>query len=240
MIMDKQAIQRWLGLVSFTVGLLLGLLLIAVPVWADLEASYYGFQPFYAETLPSLHCPVLMERSETGKMWVTVRNKAEREVNQVVLVRLSSPLSIIESKETLTLAPGETRRLTWEINQSNIDLGTFMFAHVATYPVYPVPMREATCGVFVVDFPGLPGNVLFYGLLGLCVLCLGVGLLLWDTSRISAISQLPQVRMAMSFLVVVLLVGMVSSLAGWWMVGVVALVVVLLAITTLMYMATTG
>ena len=238
--MDKQATQRWLGLVSFVVGLLLGLVLIAVPVWADLESSYYGFQPFYAESLTTLHCPVLMERSEAGSMWVNVRNETDREINQVVAVRLSSPLAISESRETLTLAPGETRRLTWTIDASNIDLGTFVFAHVATYPVYPVPMREATCGVFVVDFPGLSGNLLFYGLLALCVLCLGVGLLLWDTSRLSAISRLPSVRMAMRFLVVVLLVGMASSLLGLWMVGVLALVVVLLTITTLMYLATTG
>ena len=238
--MEKYKIQRLLGLFCFTLGLLLSLVLIAAPAWADLEASYYGFDRFFAEDLKTLHCPVLLERGETGSMWVKLSNETDREVKQIVLVRLSGPVTLFQAKQTFPLAPGETQRTAWTISADNIDLGNFVFAHVVTYPVYMTPMREKMCGVFVVDLPGLTGPQIFYGMLGLAILALGFGLWLWDTSRIPEISRLPQVRMAMRFLVLAVLAGLLASALSLWMAGVVALVVILLTMTTVLYMVTTG
>lgn len=238
--MDKHTIQRVLGLFSFTVGLLLGLVLITASVWADLEAHNYGFQRFYAEGLSTLHCPVLMERNETGRMYVTLENKADIKVGRAVMVRLSGAMLDYEERYRLEMEPGQKSQVPWTIDKQNLELGRFIFAHVMTYPAYEAPMREAMCGVFVVSAPGLTGPQIYYGLLALAVLGLGLGLWLWDTSRAPELGTYKQIRLAMRFLVAAILLGLVVTALGNWMVGIVILMVVVLTMTSIMYLVTTA
>lgn len=239
-VMNKQNITRMLGLVCFTVGLVLGLVLITASVWADLEAQFYGFQRFYAEGLEGLSCPILMERSETGNIIVSMANDTDLKIDRAVIARLSSRIMISEERQRVVLEPGETKQVAFPISASNLELGRFIFAHIMTPPAYQTPMQEAMCGVFVVGAPGLTGQQLYYGLMAVTVVGLGLGLWLWNKSRPPDISRLKQVRLAMNFLVVMILLGLVMTALGNWMVGVVLLVVVALTMGSVMFLATSS
>ena len=236
----KHNLRRALGLTCFTVGLLVGMFIVTTTAWADMEANFYGFSRFYVGNLKTLSCPAYLNRGETGKIAVKLHNATDKAIRPVVLVRLSTPLVNDEIKEPVELAAGETQRVTFPISARNVDLGFFIFAHVVTYPEYKTPMSEAMCGVFVLNLPFLTGQQIYFGLLAACLVCLGFGLWLWDTSRMPEISRLPQVRMAIRFLVVVVLVGLVSSAMGAWLLGVLALILVVMTMSSILYLVTTG
>lgn len=234
----KHKLQRVLGVTCFTLGLLVGMFLIATAVWSDLEANFYGFGRFYAEPLNSLSCPVYLDRDEAGSMSVRLSNATDREQQRTVLIRLSSRLTFIEKKVDVAVPPGQQKRVYWGVSNENLDMGSFVFAHVTTYPANQAPMQEAMCGVFVLDTPfNIKGQYFYFFLVAVSVVLLGIGLWLWDTSRIPAIStQLPQVRMAMYFLVVVVLLGVITSYLGVWMAGVLALLLIVVTMISILYL----
>src|SRR5262245_446390 len=59
---------------AFVLG---GLLCVAVAVlatWADLESAYYGFDRRGSTPIRNLHCPILLNRRETGVVSVKLSN----------------------------------------------------------------------------------------------------------------------------------------------------------------------
>lgn len=224
--MKKQTSPNIPYLVFYVIGAILGLALTIFATWADLESAYYGFDRTGGNRLSSLSCPMLMTRTETTKISINLRNTTDKKVSPSIKVDLSSPLSQLSSIEEAVLAAGESKRLEWEIGPENIDLHRFVFARVWTYASYPLRDQEATCGVFVLPLPG-SGAVYTWLMVILCLFGMGYGLMvmrqLKGPERSGAYERF-------SFLAVVIVLGLVISYFGWWLAGVLVIVLALLVI----------
>lgn len=213
-------------LILFILGVTAGVLFTLLATWADLEASYYGFDRTGGARLSSLSCPILMTRTETTNLSIRLSNSTEKKVSPSIKVDLSSPITPFSSIEEAILEPGESKRLSWQIGPENIDLGRFVFARVWTYAAYPLKDQEATCGVFVLS---LPGRGIFYawGLVLLSLLGMGLGLLGMrqqkDPARNADFERA-------SFLSLVTTLGLFVSYMGWWLAGVLVIVLAFLVI----------
>lgn len=215
-------------LVIYVLGALLGLTVAIMATWSDLEAAFYGFDRRASTPLQNLHCPILLNRKETGVVSVNISNTTDRKLSPAVRAEFSSRLTAISTLDSVELAPGESKSLEWTIGPENIDLKRFIFSKVLVFASYPLPDREATCGTFVVDLP-IPGGVLLFLMVTLGLAGMGGGWFMLDRSRLQSI-QLEKALRPLTFLTVVMVLTLVVSLAGWWVQAVLLLAVTLITI----------
>lgn len=223
------------GFIIFTFAIVLGILLVLASAWPDMEAMVYGFERFTEDPLKGLACPVLMTTRDRETVTVRLHNPDDKVMNRQLEAQISSRLTLVFDEQWVELQPDETKTIAWEIGEENIDLKRFIFVSVRAFPSQSLPLVESTCGVLVLDLPFAGGVVLFYVALGLTVLGIGFGLWLWtrhtDLSEPAAVSQ----SRFMRFLVGVIVVGVAGSLLGYWIIGLLSLVVMLLTWSVFLY-----
>lgn len=212
----------------FFIGTVSALTLILLATWADLEAAYYGFSRRASARLGGLSCPVLMTMSDRDVISLRLKNTTDGKLSPIVKVDLSSPVTTFESTENVELAAGEQAKLEWQVGPENLDLNRFIFANVLVYSSYPLPDREMTCGIFVLNLPG-SGVVYTWLLIGLSLLGMAGGLYgLYQAQgpEQSGVNIARQLR----FLFIVILLGLLTVFMGWWIQGILILVVAILFI----------
>jgi hypothetical protein len=212
----------------FFIGTVSALTLILLATWADLEAAYYGFSRRASARLGGLSCPVLMTMSDRDVISLRLKNTTDGKLSPIVKVDLSSPVTAFEINENVELAAGEQAKLEWQVGPENLDLNRFIFANVLVYSSYPLPDREMTCGIFVLNLPG-SGVVYTWLLIGLSLLGMAGGLYgLYQAQgpEQSGVNIARQLR----FLFIVILLGLLTVFVGWWIQGILILVVAILFI----------
>lgn len=213
-----------LAALLFAAGMVVGVGLSVVAAWADLEAAYYGFPNLASASFNGLRCPILMAKDGTETVAVTISNPAKREISPIVAVRISTPALPERDSISIDIAPGESRRLEWAISSENVDLYKFVFVYALVYSSYPIPDKEATCGVFVVDAP-VSGRTILIGAVALYALLTGIGLFLLTRSGLPRKKLQPFIFLAgATFLLLVL------SLIGNWIFAAMLLTVTILAV----------
>lgn len=223
---------RLLGYFAYGIGVAVGFFLILVATWADTEASAYDFPRLANAGLGGLRCPVLMAPDETGIISLAVSNPTENQISPAIKVLVSTRLQPEEFLEGIQLMPGESKRLEWRVDNENIDLGNFIFAKVLLYSAYPLPTREATCGIFVIDLP-VTGRVIVPVLMALSLISMGWGL--YSLRRFSLSQERFGKRMgSMMFLTILISLGLILSVRGGWIPSLLVLVVTLLLIIVLL------
>jgi len=230
--MKKSQTSRLLVFLSYAVGIAIGLYLIVVAAWADMESAFYGFSRLAESGLDGFSCPVVMNRDETRMISLTVSNPTDRALSPSVKVEISTPMLVDEYLETIKLAPGESKKLEWSIGPGNIDLERFIFAKALVFATYPVPSREATCGIFILDLP-ISGKVILPALVVLSLLGMGWGVFELNKAATSSVWLEKNVR-PMMFLAGVVTLGIFVGFWGGWVPSVLLLAVALLMLFILL------
>lgn len=216
---------------SYGIGVAVGFFLIFVGAWADMESSAYDFPRLASAGLRGLHCPVLMTPDETSAISLDISNTTANRISPAVKTLISTRLLPEEFLEGIQLTPGESRRLAWPVDAGNIDFGSFIFAKVLLYSADPLPTREATCGIFVLNLPGT-GQVIVSVLMGLSLFGMLWGL--YNLNRLGAANEQRKKRLGpMIFLTLMIGLGLVLNFIGIWIASLVVLVVTLLLIIIL-------
>ena len=87
--MNNNRFARVLSVVLFSIGALLGVVLVGITVWADFEAIL--FDPGIREDtrLGSLRCPVMITSEETGVIRARVKNTLDRPTDLFIRAHIS-------------------------------------------------------------------------------------------------------------------------------------------------------
>jgi len=228
--MDKRT-SPILVTLSYVVGVAIGLYLVVVSAWADLESAFYGFSRLADSGLGGFTCPVLMTHNETRTISLNISNKTDSKISPAVRTEISTSLVSQEFLENLELTPGESIKLEWTVGSENIDLERFIFAKVLVFSAHPLPNREATCGIYVVDLPG-SGRVILPILVAFSLLGMGWGLYVMNRSG-DTNEWVGKHFRGMVFLTIVIIVGMFFSFRGGWVPSILLLAISLLMIIIL-------
>lgn len=203
-------------------GILIGLLLSILAVWADYEATAYGFARRAQASFPGLSCPVFIGKSESGVVSIKISNPTDQVISPTVRTETSTSVEFDSNIEHLRLAPGEKATLQRTIGPENIDLGMFIFVSTLVFSTYPLPDRQTTCGILVL--PVSNGTLpLIFGT-ALSVLCMAAGTYFlykndWFVGR----------SRSLLFMVTSILLAMIFAFMGLWLVA--AILIVLLILT---------
>jgi len=213
-------------LAFFILGVISGLTLTVLSTWADLEAAYYGFARRAGSGLTGLSCPILMTANETNAISIKVTNPTDGKLSPAVRTEISTPAVALLFTDYVELQPGESAVKQWEIGPENVDLDRFIFAKVLVYASYPIPDRENTCGVYIVNLPG-KGIVITWVMVFVSLFGMGAGL--YGLSRSKDPEQSgAEIARQLIFLAVVVILGLITVYMGWWIQGILTLVIALL------------
>ncbi len=218
----------------FSFGIVIGLVLAAFLVWADLEARLFD-PSLPGERTMSIRCPAMLGNDETVMVSATFHNPLDREIRYVIRTHISEGYVTLMRRhdDQLPLAPGERQRLAWEVRPEDAAYGLFALVKVHLFGNHPLPARGGSCGIIFVDLP-LPGGVMFG--LGLALALGGMlgGIVLWvRTNRSMGKSALDTTR-AMVLLSALVFLGLLMGLLNIWLIGLVAVAVSVLLIVVLL------
>lgn len=222
--------------IIFFVGIALGLALAIVTIWPDYEAVRYFFTGAVYGQFSGLTCPALVTRSETATISASIENPWDQVAKPVYKVEISGPLGRL-LREQISIPPHQTQTVEWTVNEDDIDLGSFIFTKITVLSFVTTPTREATCGIFVINLNGLSGKQVLGISLTISLLAIVIGLGIWESQMEAATKGFMQPQRVRRALALAVLLGMLSGLMGWWIAGIVLIVlaVLLLAIWFLLH-----
>jgi hypothetical protein len=228
-------LSRSLGIVFFSCGILANILFFALLSWPGLEAyNYFDYQPAGA-ALTSLKCPFVLTTHESGQVTASYSNPSRLTLAPQFQVEISSPdLTNRTVNSAPAIAPGKTEELHWAITSNDVIFGSLILVEAYVSPVYNTPDRVGRCGTLWVDVPQLTGMQIFAGVLAAGLLLTGLGWGLWMASNRPKGGGGPDGTGAMLALTAVVLLGMIAGSMGWWLIGVVCLVLSLLLILSIL------
>lgn len=230
--MDSAKVVRGLAVLLFSAGILLGVALFGSTTWGDLEASLFNVAMSGEKRLSTLRCPVMITTAETGTVSASFKNSLERATEFRIRTHISDGYVTLmrEITSPLPLEPGERGTLEWTVTPDDAVYGRLIMVRVYLFSKYPLPSRQGTCGILVVDWPLLTGTQYYILILAASLLSMGGGIGLW----INANRPLSRVELhatyAMATLAGSVLAGIIVSLLRWWVAGVLILTIIVLMI----------
>lgn len=240
----RDGIFRKSGIILFSFGVLLGMTLIAVTIWTDLEASFFDsvLASRGDEPLKTLRCPVLMTTSETGTIRATFENPANKPIELGLRAHVTDGFVTLmrEVNSTLPLEPGEKKTVEWSLTADDVAYRWLIMARVLQFRYYPLPARQAACGVLVLDVPFLTGNQLLAITIVVTVLSISGGIAMWVVGNRPLKRPALAAARTMGALAVSLLIGFLVSFSGSWLMGTLLFAINLLLIFEIIRQAMTG
>lgn len=229
-----------IGLGLFALGSILAVAIIAVTVWANLEVFgfYHGFGS--DGQIRSLSCPIFMTADEQVEFSARFHNPLDYEINPTIKTVISqgSIIFVDDEMETISIPPKQTIKKSWTLDSSQTVYGQFVFSRVILLNSYPLDDAEGACGVFVVDTDLVSGQSFLYISVGLIVILMIGGILLWKLFDDRGYKANRNTRIALWMISVTIVVGLGAGLLHFWIISGLALIagILLLLATATMRM----
>ncbi len=221
MVINNPRFLRISSIILFSIGIVFGLFLWTGSVWADLEG--YMFQPAtYAEQSEYyLRCPNLITTSDFGVISLGVENTNDKDARKIVRgFKTLGYLIYIASDETiLELKPGESEVVHWYVYPDDAAWNRFVLFRTNIISSVGTTLSTASCGVMVINVPFLNSNQFLFFVLLAGTIFITMGIFLMYRSSKLAEQQDFFAEKLMIVLTLVLIIGLLLSLFGQWLIG---------------------
>lgn len=216
----KKTAARIFTILLFSIGVLLGLALLYVATWADVKSIFYGFDRFGNKATSSMHCPVIIDEGESGEITVRYKNKTDQPIRPTLRLQASGPTVFREETARLSLKPGESERIRWEVTKNDLALDHFIFVKFFSFGSYPQRDIEQTCGILVLNLHGFTGRQILITTIVLSLVSMSGGCVLWSLAHRSLRDRSLEASPAMVTLTITVSIGIASVLLAMWLLGI--------------------
>ncbi|MGQ9491365.1 MAG: hypothetical protein ACUVS6_11820 [Anaerolineae bacterium] len=229
-------LRRTIGVVFYTVGILLGVALAALSTWGDLEASLFDAAERAEKANVSLRCPIFIARGEVGEVSAAFTNTGQRPLERTAWAHISEGFVTLmrEERVKLPLAPGETKRMSWLVSAEDAAYGFLILVRVSALRQAPMPSQSQACGILVLDLPGVSGALVTVLWLALSFSGMVGGLWLWLRAGHPFTQRRQGAAAAMVVLAALVAGALAAGLVGQWVVGVLLLALTALALIAIL------
>jgi hypothetical protein len=223
-------ISQTAGTLLFIWGILLGLMLLILMVWEDIEAFMFSSNLKADKSLSSLQCPVFMSSKEVGVVKATLENPTEKDWNRFTYVHISDGIINLrrETKLNIIIPAGEQTTVSWELFPENRVYSRFIFFSIYITSLYPYPSLGGSCGVILFDLWDLTGNQILILIVSASLITLTLGYLLWKLSTDSTNDKTWRTFRSMIVLAIIITIGLVIAYLRVWVIGLIFLIVAVL------------
>ena len=140
----------------FAAGVLLQLGLSSSIVWAEIEASGFGMQINTSQL--NLNCPLMLSSTESGTVVASIVNTLDQQVSPLVTFQASNAAGMRVVSETVSLAPHETKHVSWHVSQSDLIFGRLILVNVIQARDGDLDVRRSFCGILLFNLFNLTGS----------------------------------------------------------------------------------
>jgi hypothetical protein len=228
----KKTIFNILSIILFVAGAVVGLGLLGITVWGDLEAFLFDVSIQAEENIEGFKCPVMITTVERSKVSAVFTNPHTREVKRNIRMHISWGYATLlrEINNELPLEPGETQELSWDIQPEDAAFGNMILVRAYALRANPLPSQGATCGILVIDLPNFTGMQIFtFASIASGVFML-VGAGVYTLNNRPLFENPKKIARGMFFIFGILAVGLLIGFLGSWLLGALLLVVAVLMI----------
>ena len=217
------------GLLLAVIGNLLGIAFSAMMVWADMEANLFKYGVTGDKKLTSFVCPILINGDEESAIKVRLRNNRDKVMTPYIRAYVSEEHITLtrQSAHALTIQPGDSAEIIWKIYPEDAVYDQFVFFRVFLHDDYPHPSRTGICGVWVTNIPGLSGKLIVWISLAIVFLMIIAGNVLLYLQPIPHEQKRREIATGLKYLSGLVLVDLILALLGYWVLGLLLLVVIL-------------
>ena len=122
--------------------------------------------------------------------------------------------------------------MEWTVTAEDAAWRHFILVRVHELRNAPLPSRTGSCGILVLNVPGLTGGQVVFLMAATAVLSLAVSLVLWVAGQRASTRPVPDLTRRMGLLAAVVLAAMALSAGGRWLAGgLLAILTALLTVT---------
>lgn len=213
----KRLLPALLGILLFFGGIAVSLSFSAVLLWGEMEARLYA--PQNGDKSLKIECPLVIAPQETGTIKTVITNtlthtNTKPQINALISQKEGEEARL--ERETLELAPLESRAMQWTVNGSDIIFNRLILVNIFQRPYRELPSRQGVCSILVYSLFGLNGERTLYTIVAAATLAglFGAWLLFFlHRPFTGALKNFAQV----SFIFQVLaLLGLASALYRLW------------------------
>jgi hypothetical protein len=216
---DKAGWGRLIGVVLFTIGVILGMFLIGVSVYADFEATLFEVSIISDQVIRPIQCPIFISRNETGLVTTTLKNSGGNTREYRIQAHISKGHLILIRKleNILYLDPDQSQKITWEIYPQDAAFNHLILVKVLIVNAGTNTTHKGSCGVVVLNLPGeINGRQLFWvSFISALVFLVSGASFWWKFGRSYTGRRLEATRSILG-LGVLVLVGLISTATGIW------------------------
>lgn len=217
------------GQLCLLFGCLTGLILAGLLLWTNVEALLYGFGQYGKQATNIMRCPHFLTPQETGHIRILFKNTTRQTVHPTVKLQASSTQLFRSKTVSLTLAPGESQIVEWEVGSEDVVWNRFIFVKMYTFASYPMRDVEQTCGILVVNIPWLRGQQLYLFAVGLSLVLIGSGMFLLLSAKSLPFPMMNH-RRSLIFLGAITIANFAAASWGLWPLGIFLTVAAILMI----------
>jgi len=231
--MDQSGRGRLVGVILFSVGVILGMFLIGISVYADFESTLFDLAVTSDMRIRPIQCPIFLSEKETGRVTASIQNPADKPGEVRVRAHISKGHLILmrQLEDIIQLAPGDSRKIAWEIYPQDAAFNHLILVKVIVYNTVNESTQKGSCGVVVFDLPGqIKGQYLFLFLFGSALLFLASGAFLWWKYGRSYTGKRLEATRSILGLGSLVMLGMISAASGIWELAAVSFYIGLLMI----------
>ncbi|HLO15392.1 MAG TPA: hypothetical protein VK206_11215 [Anaerolineales bacterium] len=215
------------SLLLFLAGVLLEIAISTSLLWGELEVRLY--MPSSSDSGLKLNCPHILSFDETGIIRTSIINTLNQAVQPMVTAEISRNGGAQQISQTLTLAPHESKAVTWAVDASNVLFGRLILVSVLQGKYEDLPARQGYCGIFLLNLFGMSGRATLILLCSTSFALLSLGTAIWVRSHWPLNRRDENIARAFGSLAVLATLGLFSALLRWW-----GLIIILDAITLIL------
>lgn len=218
----KKRILQITSISLIIVGISLFILIGGLSIWSDLEASLFNSAMRPSEPLSSLSCPSIISSEEIGVVTANFTNTSDRLINPKIQTFVSDGFVILmqEKVDRLEIEPGETKSVEVEVSSENAVYNRIILVRMHQFSYGPLPYRNASCGIYVINIPFLTGSQFIMTSLIFGSLFSGVGLFLWGlSSRPIVWDKLTRFHELIALILLAIFISL-TGLSSLWLLGV--------------------
>lgn len=211
-----------IGTIYFSIGIIIGFLLLGTMTWADLEASLFSTSLDAEKTLTTLNCPVFISPHETKQVKATLKNPTEKDWERYIRAFISEGYVTLvrEIKGSVTIPSDGRETITWNVFPEDAAYNRIVFFRVYVHAKYPYPSLDASCGIMKIDLLGLTGNQILFLMVFCFIGFCAVGGFLWRIRRNRPQDPVSNSSNSLYALGTVLMIGILTSYFGLWVFGI--------------------
>lgn len=228
--MQKSTFLRSLGIFLILLGVFLATLLNVTLVIASVE----GFYSFSNELimrparLSGVNCPLVIGKGQSTDVTIRVKNPTDRLMTTSLITRIVNHASgDIERRTLVKVEPGQEQVIVETLSPKHVIYDRMILADFFLIGTLGKPNALKICAITILPWD-INAQMVFYLLVGLVVLIVGIGFYLWLRCQNTTKAQRPLTKPGVIALGVVAMAGLAGTVLGEWMMTLVAISITLL------------